>query len=145
MVLLFCLPCVAGETAVPPLGDAELLAAGIRVESSAGQAGAAGLRQPRRTGLARYNPFGLALAGLMHVYQRVISPQLPSECLYEHSCSAFSITLIGEYGVTKGVISTADRLMRCNRIAALDVHPLTIGEASGKVQEPAAIYKMKSK
>ncbi len=78
---------------------------------------------------------------MMFVYQRYISPQLPSECLYEHSCSSFSKELIGTYGLARGVVYTADRLTRCNRVAALDVHPLRLNEASLKVRETVEIYK----
>lgn len=90
--------------------------------------------------LARYNPVSLGLGGLMYVYQRFISPQLPSECLYHTSCSAFSIDLIAEYGLLKGVVSTADRLMRCNRVAALDVHPIHLHPQSGRVMEGVDLY-----
>lgn len=93
--------------------------------------------------LARYNPVSLTLTGLMFVYQRYISPQTPSGCLYETSCSQFSKNLIREYGLVKGVIFTADRLTRCNRVSALDVHPLVIGEQSGKVKESTDIYRLK--
>ncbi|MEE4177988.1 MAG: membrane protein insertion efficiency factor YidD [Bacteroides sp.] len=92
--------------------------------------------------LARYNPFSLTFTGLMFVYQRYVSPQLPSECLYETSCSHFSKNLIREYGLMRGVFFTADRLTRCNRVAALDVHPLVIGEQSGKIRESVQIYRL---
>lgn len=91
--------------------------------------------------LARLNPVSLGLGGLMYVYQRFISPQLPSECLYHTSCSAFSIDLIAEYGLIKGVVSTADRLMRCNRVAALDVHPINLHPQSGRVEEGVDLYR----
>ncbi len=98
--------------------------------------------QPRsESWVARYNPVSLTFSGLMYVYQRFISPQLPSECLYETSCSHFSKDLISEYGLLKGVFTTADRLMRCNRVAAIDVHPLLIDEQTGKIKEPVEIYK----
>ncbi len=98
--------------------------------------------QPRsQSRFARYNPVSLTFSGLMYVYQRYISPQLPSECLYKTSCSHFSKELISEYGLLKGVFTTADRLMRCNRVAAIDVHPLVIDEQTGKIKETVEIYK----
>ncbi len=90
--------------------------------------------------LRRYNPVALTLGGMMYVYQRFISPQLPSECLYHTSCSSFSISLISEYGLVRGVVATADRLMRCNRVAALDIHPLNLHPQSGKVNEGVELY-----
>lgn len=91
--------------------------------------------------LIRNNPVSLLFGGLMYTYQRFISPQLPSECLYVHNCSNFSRDLIYRYGLVKGIFTTSDRLMRCNRISALDVHPLMIDENSGKVREETDIYK----
>lgn len=91
--------------------------------------------------LVRYNPISLLFGGMMYFYQGVISPQLPSECLFVESCSEFSKTLILEYGLFKGVLTTSDRLMRCNRISALDVHPLMIDPQSGRVTEPVEIYR----
>ncbi len=92
-------------------------------------------------GIRKYNPVAVTLGGLMAVYQRFISPQLPSECLYHPSCSAFSMNLIREYGLIKGVAATSDRLMRCNRVAAIDVHPMHIREDSGKAVEEVGIYR----
>jgi uncharacterized protein len=92
--------------------------------------------------LIRYNPVSLAFSGMMFVYQRFVSPQLPSQCLYEHSCSEFSKELIGTYGLARGIVFTTDRLSRCNRVAALDVHPLSISETSRRVVENVDIYKI---
>lgn len=89
----------------------------------------------------RYNPVTLTLSGLMFVYQRYISPQLSSQCLYEHTCSGFSIELIETYGLARGMVLTADRLSRCNRVAAIDIHPLRIGEKSLRVIETVEIYE----
>lgn len=99
------------------------------------------LRPQGDNALSRFNPVTLSLGGLMFVYQRWISPQLPSECLYHTSCSAFSKNLIVEYGLIKGIIATSDRLMRCNRVAALDVHPMHIHPLSGRVDEDTGIYR----
>ncbi len=93
--------------------------------------------------LIRYNPLSLGFGGMMFMYQRFISPQLPSQCLYVESCSYFSKNLIYEYGLIKGVFTTSDRLMRCNRVSALDVHPLFIDQKTGRVQETVEIYKVK--
>ncbi len=92
--------------------------------------------------IARYNPVSLAFTGLMYVYQRFVSPQTPSKCIYETSCSHFSKILIAEYGLIRGIVFTADRLMRCNRVAATDVNPSRINEQSGKVIETVEIYQL---
>jgi len=104
------------------------------------------LLMPRSTSLVvRYNPVSLTFSGMMFVYQRYLSPQLPSECLYHPSCSSFSKSLISEYGMIKGIVATADRLIRCNRVAAIDIHPILIDEQRGKVREQTDIYRREEK
>ena len=71
----------------------------------------------------RYNPVSLFFGSLMYVYQGAFSPQISAQCRFSLSCSAFSRECIREYGLVKGIALSADRIMRCNRIAVLDVHP----------------------
>lgn len=123
-----------------PDSDVRLLEAHIRQEKEKPLTRPVILMQDGN-GIRKYNPVAVTLGGLMAVYQRFISPQLPSECLYHPSCSAFSINLIREYGLIKGVAATSDRLMRCNRVAAIDVHPMHIREDSGKAVEGVGIYR----
>ena len=91
--------------------------------------------------IVRNNPVIYMFGGMMYMYQQFISPQLPSDCLYLHHCSDYSKDLIFEYGLVKGVLATSDRLIRCNRLSALDIHPLWIDQQSGKVMEGIDIYK----
>jgi uncharacterized protein len=138
---LMLVPCKTN--AVPPLSDDALLAAKMPDEQShIHYHDVRFMRTRSRNVFIRYNPVSLSLGGLMYVYQRIISPQLPSECLYSPSCSAFSKDLIYDYGIIKGVFTTSDRLIRCNRLSALDVHPLLVNENTGKVVESTEIYKL---
>lgn len=91
--------------------------------------------------LAKYNPLSLSLSGMMFLYQKFISQQLGSDCIYEISCSSYSKELIKDYGMFNGVFYTADRLLRCNRIAAGDIHTLNISDKTHKVMETTEIYK----
>lgn len=99
------------------------------------------LQTQRHTVVAKYNPVTLMLKGTMFVYQHVISPQLSRGCPYEITCSNFSKLSIQEYGVVKGVFLSADRILRCNRIGILDVHPLDINEKNGKISDPPNKYQ----
>jgi len=54
------------------------------------------------------------MQGTIRAYQVAISRINPDRCGFRPSCSAFGSMAIGEYGVTTGVLMTADRLMRCN-------------------------------
>jgi putative membrane protein insertion efficiency factor len=47
-------------------------------------------------------------------YQRVISPGLPRRCKYEPTCSRYAIRAIKEYGILRGLVLAAWRLLRCN-------------------------------
>jgi len=95
--------------------------------------------------IQKINPFSWLLGGLMFTYQRFISVQLPSECLFDHHCSAFSKEIIGEFGLIKGVFLTSDRLSRCNRIGLMDVHPLDINPSTNRVAEDKEIYRINKK
>ena len=56
-----------------------------------------------------------AIAGLpIRLYQRVISPALPKRCKYHPSCSAYALQAIRSYGILRGVVLAAWRLLRCN-------------------------------
>lgn len=48
------------------------------------------------------------------LYQRVISPALPQRCKYYPSCSHYSVTAIRQYGILRGLVLSAWRLLRCN-------------------------------
>lgn len=90
---------------------------------------------------AEYNPVSLTLKGTMLLYQRVISPQLSRQCPYEITCSNFSKHAIHEFGIVKGVFLSADRILRCNRIGLLDVHPLDFNDITGKIYDPPNKYQ----
>ena len=56
-----------------------------------------------------------AITGLpIRLYQRVISPALPQRCKYHPSCSAYALQAIRTYGILRGVVLAAWRLLRCN-------------------------------
>jgi hypothetical protein len=47
-------------------------------------------------------------------YRRLISPLLGPRCRYEPSCSAYAEQAIREYGILRGVVLAAWRILRCN-------------------------------
>ena len=48
------------------------------------------------------------------VYQRLISPALPRRCKYEPTCSRYALDAIRTYGILRGVVLAAWRVLRCN-------------------------------
>ena len=55
----------------------------------------------------------VALAPI-RAYQRVISPVLPRRCKYHPTCSDYAVQAIGSYGILRGAVLAAWRLLRCN-------------------------------
>jgi len=52
---------------------------------------------------------------LIRTYQKVISPALPEgTCRFYPSCSHYGYQAIYKYGILKGGILTAWRILRCN-------------------------------
>lgn len=47
-------------------------------------------------------------------YQRAISPALPQRCKYHPSCSRYAVSAIRRYGILRGSVLAAWRLLRCN-------------------------------
>ena len=47
-------------------------------------------------------------------YQRFISPALPKRCKYHPSCSEYAAQAIRVYGVPRGLVLAAWRVLRCN-------------------------------
>lgn len=95
--------------------------------------------------LIKYNPINLTLGGLLYFYQKIVSPQLASNCPYEISCSAFSKVSIQEFGFIKGVPLTADRLTRCTQFTMMDILPSQINDVNGRIIDNTDKYRLKKK
>jgi putative membrane protein insertion efficiency factor len=58
-----------------------------------------------------------AILAPLHLYRRVISPLLPARCRYYPSCSSYAVEAVREYGIVRGGILAAWRVMRCNPLS----------------------------
>jgi len=96
--------------------------------------------QKEQSFIKKFNPFGLLIGGTLYVYQNVLSKHLSADCLYTPSCSEFSKQAIKEYGLLKGIIMTADRLNRCNRIAAQDLRHYETDPVTKRYPDPVSKY-----
>ena len=92
--------------------------------------------------LVRYNPVSLVFGSMMWTYQKIISPQFSSTCLYSPTCSGYSKNLISDFGIIRGLVYTADRLSRCNRLALMDYNSWEANSRIGKIVESTAYYKL---
>jgi uncharacterized protein len=82
-------------------------ATGPAARPEPGPAAVTGSRSPEHLHLR------LALAPI-RLYQRVISPALPRRCKYHPTCSAYAVEAIRSYGILRGSVLAAWRLLRCN-------------------------------
>jgi len=61
-----------------------------------------------------WNPVKALLVWAIRGYQTFISPALPRKCKYYPSCSQYAVDALTQYGVLRGVVLAAWRLLRCN-------------------------------
>jgi conserved hypothetical protein YidD len=52
--------------------------------------------------------------GLLRMYQRWISPLLPSACRFHPTCSEYMLQAVARYGTIRGVALGTRRLLRCH-------------------------------
>ena|GEM_PF-326160 len=50
----------------------------------------------------------------IYLYRLIISPFLPSSCIYRPSCSQYAVESIKQHGVIKGLILAVTRITRCH-------------------------------
>jgi hypothetical protein len=50
----------------------------------------------------------------VRAYQRFISPAFPRRCKYHPTCSEYAVQAIQSYGILRGAVLAAWRLLRCN-------------------------------
>jgi uncharacterized protein len=51
---------------------------------------------------------------LIKGYRRFVSPMLPPSCRFTPSCSLYTLQAIEKYGLLKGILIGARRLLRCH-------------------------------
>ncbi|MEE3168455.1 MAG: membrane protein insertion efficiency factor YidD [SAR202 cluster bacterium] len=65
-----------------------------------------------------------AVLSLIWVYQKTLSPLLPTSCRYSPSCSNYSHEAVEKYGVIKGVWLGVKRLGRCRPMGGQGYDPV---------------------
>lgn len=54
---------------------------------------------------------------VLRIYKWLISPMLPPSCRYVPTCSEYAMEAVERYGVLRGGLASAWRLLRCNPLA----------------------------
>ena len=67
-----------------------------------------------RSGGRLASVFRSVVTSPVRLYQRAISPGLPARCKYYPSCSEYAVQAVRSYGVFRGIVLAAWRLLRCN-------------------------------
>ncbi|KAG2449832.1 hypothetical protein HYH02_005355 [Chlamydomonas schloesseri] len=99
-----------GASREPDVQEAEREAEGVGAGGTpaGGSAeGGAGAEPPPSLGVR-------AALSMLAFYRNVMSPLMPSSCRFLPTCSNYSIESYKKFGVVKGTVLTAWRLMRCN-------------------------------
>ena len=60
----------------------------------------------------------------IRAYQRFVSPLLGQRCKYHPSCSAYAVEAISRFGILRGLVLAAWRLLRCNPLSAGGIDPV---------------------
>jgi uncharacterized protein len=57
---------------------------------------------------------GLALIGLVRVYQWTLSPLVGGQCRFSPTCSNYFIEAVRKYGAVRGALRGVARICRCH-------------------------------
>ena len=87
------------------------------------------------------NPIKLVANAALWIYQKEITYQLFSNCMYSTSCSEFSRQSFGQFGAVKGLLLTLDRLARCNQYEARYIQLDRL--ETGKYDDPVERYRFR--
>ncbi|MCG9126684.1 membrane protein insertion efficiency factor YidD [Candidatus Poribacteria bacterium] len=67
-----------------------------------------------RFNLRETSELKFAATGFIRLYQKFISSQDGPTCQFTPTCSRFGMACIQKYGMLRGILLAADRLIRCN-------------------------------
>ena len=134
-LVLFCVLCLSGNFCVQPVfsGEASDLAFIRKVNP---------IMSLKPQEVVHFNPqetseLKFVATGLIRLYQKFVSSQDGPTCNFQPTCSRFGMACIQEYGVIRGVLLTADRLLRCNGSQSQYYHKDSV---TGKYIDPVSDY-----
>jgi len=54
------------------------------------------------------------IGAAIKLYQKWLSPLLPSACRYHPTCSDYALQALAKYGFVKGIYKSMLRILKCN-------------------------------
>jgi len=79
------------------------------------------------------NEFTFIFSGFFVIYKELFSSQDMDVCVFTPSCSVYAIESIKKHGLISGLLSTSDRLTRCNPGRNKN---MPINASTGKYSDP---------
>lgn len=70
------------------------------------------------------NVFAGVILAPVRLYRRLISPLMPARCKYHPTCSTYAVDAVRTYGVLRGSVLAAWRLLRCNPLSNGGIDPV---------------------
>lgn len=81
------------------------------------------------------------MIGLIHFYQKYISPLSPPSCRYVPSCSHYAIEAIEVHGAIKGGYLAFKRILKCNPWGGMGYDPVPEKKGNCRCNESDEITK----
>ncbi|MGF7436705.1 membrane protein insertion efficiency factor YidD [Lentilactobacillus senioris] len=81
------------------------------------------------------------MIGMVHGYQRYISPLFPPSCRYYPTCSNYMIQAIQKHGAIKGVLMGSARILRCHPFVKGGYDPVPDHFSLRRNKEAASKYR----
>ena len=78
------------------------------------------------------------MIALIRAYQRLLSPAFGARCKYHPSCSAYAVQAIESYGILRGSVLAAWRLLRCNPFSHGGYDPVSAQTLFRAAEPPAS-------
>ena len=63
------------------------------------------------------SPVRALVVAVLRTYQRWISPMFGPRCRYYPSCSEYAVQAVQRFGILRGLVLAAWRLLRCNPLS----------------------------
>jgi putative membrane protein insertion efficiency factor len=75
----------------------------------------------------------------IRAYQRWISPAFPRRCKYHPTCSAYAVQAVETYGILRGTVLAAWRILRCNPFSHGGYDPVSAQTLFHRPQHPSPL------